>query len=405
MALNEGADLKMELCVMKFGGTCLGSAEDRDRSADLCISELAECDRAVVVVSAMGREGDPYSTDTLLGMVNDPPAGEKSCLLACGEVLAASVFADVLRRRGVEAVSVTGWNAGLRTDDRDCGADLESVETGFLRQALEKNRCVVVAGFQGMSSSGRVSTLGRGGSDVTAAAIAVALDARELLLFKKTDSVYTADPEKVPAALKVERIASEDLRQLAWQGAGIVHPRASEIAGDSGLRITVKSHDSGNRVTVIEPFVLRSGRYITGVASGPDAAQFRITCGDGSPFHEFYARSFGLVADAGVSMDMFSVLEGTALFTVPLQDSGTVKATLDRNGILFSTLSPCSKVSIVGAGMHGMRGVMARFSSALHLAGIEMLQTVDSHATISALVRMEDRDDALRALHREFLEE
>ncbi len=394
----------MDLCVMKFGGTCLATPEDREIAADRCLEELRDFDRAVVIVSAMGRRGDPYSTDTLLELVKEPIPEERSCLLACGEVLAAAVFADVLRRRGIPAISVTGWNAGLRTDERDCGADLESVERDYLLRALENHRCVVVAGFQGMSSRGRVSTLGRGGSDITATAIAAALGAGRLILFKKTDSVYTADPEKVPSAMKVERISAEDLRQLAWQGAKIVHPRASEIAGDSGISITVKSHDTGERVTEIEPFVLRSGRYITGVASGPDAAQFRIGPGGRDPHHDFYSRAFSLVAGAGVSMDMFSVMDGTAMFTVPLEDREKVDEALERAGIEYRTVHPCSKVSIVGAGMHGMQGVMARFSTALHRAGIDMLQTVDSHATISALVLLENRDAALIALHREFLE-
>jgi aspartate kinase len=392
------------LCVMKFGGTCLASDEDRERSAALCITELEQCERAVVVVSAMGRMGDPYATDTLLGMVSSPEPEEKACLLACGEVLAASVFADVLRSKGVSAQALTGWNAGLRTDDEDCGATLEKVERDFIVNSLESNECVVIAGFQGMNSRGRISTLGRGGSDITATAIAAALNADQLILFKKVDSVYTADPRMVPSAVKVSRISSEDLRQMAWQGAKIVHPRASEIAGDAGVRITVKSQETGNRVTEIEPFVIRSGRYITGVASGPDAAQFIICRSDAEELHDFYARAFGMVADAGVSMDMFSVFAERAMFTVPLEDRETVEKTLTAGGIEHSVVHPCSKVSIVGAGMHGMQGVMARFSRALHTAGINMLQTVDSHATISALVPLDSRDEALKALHREFLE-
>jgi len=389
---------------MKFGGTCLATEEDRIRSAELCIRELESCRKAVVIVSAMGRRGDPYSTDTLLEMVLSPLPQEKSCLMACGEVLSAVVFADLLRQKGISAKAITGWNAGLRTDEQPCEADLECIETEYLNASLSENNCVIVAGFQGMSSSGTISTLGRGGSDITATAISAAIDADDLIFFKKIESVYTADPGKVPEALKVERISAEDLRQLAWQGAEVVHPRASEIAGDENIRISVKSHGSGEMVTEIEPFVLRSGKYITGVASGPDAAQFRIRTDNYSSLHEFYSGAFGLVAQAGVSMDMFSVFDSTAMFTVPVNDIDEVSDILYTGGIDFETISPCSKISIVGAGMHGMKGVMARFSSALNEAGIDMLQTVDSHATISALVHLRQRDEALRALHREFLE-
>ena len=390
---------------MKFGGTCLSTEEDRQRSVDLCIGELKSYRRAVVVVSAMGRKGDPYSTDTLLELVSAPIPYEKSCLLACGEVISAAVFADMLRQRGITASAVTGWNAGLRTDEQHCEADIELIEKEYLTASLEKNDCVVVAGFQGMSSNGTVSTLRRGGSDITATAIAAALKAGELILFKKIDSVYTADPERVPGALKVDRISAEDLRQLAWQGAEVVHPKATEIAGDAGIRISVKSHRTGEPVTRIEPFVIKSGMYITGVASGSDAVQFRISTDNYASLHEFYSHAFGLVADAGVSMDMFSVFDAAAMFTVPLEDEDKVSEVLGSNGISFETISPCAKVSIVGAGMHGIKGVMARFASALDRAGIDMLQTVDSHATISGLVLLEQRDCALRTLHREFLEQ
>jgi len=394
-----------DLCVIKFGGTCLSTEEDRRRSVDLCIGEFESYRRAVVVVSAMGRKGDPYSTDTLLELVSAPIPHEKSCLLACGEVISASVFADMLRQRGISASAVTGWNAGLRTDEQHCGADIESIETKYLNESLDENDCVVVAGFQGMSSNGTVSTLGRGGSDITATAIAAALKADELILFKKIDSVYTADPERVPGAIKIDRISAEDLRQLAWQGAEVVHPKATEIAVEADIRISVMSHLTGESVTEIEPFVLRSGRYITGVASGPDAVQFRISTDNFASLHEFYSRGFGLVANAGVSMDMFSVFDTAAMFTVPIEDEDRVSEVLGSNGIAYKTISPCAKVSIVGAGMHGIKGVMARFSSALDRAGINMLQTVDSHATISALVLLDQRDEALRVLHREFLEQ
>ncbi len=390
---------------MKFGGTCLSTEEDRRRSVDLCIRELDSYHKAVVVVSAMGRKGDPYSTDTLLALVSSPISHERSCLMACGEVISAAVFADMLRQRGISATAITGWNAGIRTNEQHCEADLESVEMKYLHASLEENDCVVVAGFQGMSSRGTVSTLRRGGSDITATAIAASLDADELMLFKKIDSVYTADPERVPGALKIERISAEDLRQLAWHGAEVVHPRASEIAGDAGIRISVKSHRTGEPVTEIEPFIIKSGMYITGVASGSDAVQFRIRTDNYTSMHEFYTHAFGLVADAGVSMDMFTVFDAAAMFTVPLQDEERVSEVLGENGILYETISPCAKVSIVGAGMHGIKGVMARFSAALDKAGIDMLQTVDSHATISALVHLQLRDEAMRALHREFLEQ
>jgi aspartate kinase len=208
----------------------------------------------------------------------------------------------------------------------------------------------------------------------------------------------------VPGAFRIERISSEDLRQMSWQGAGIVHPRAAEIAGEAGIPVEIRRHSSGDAVTRIEPFAIRGGRYITGVAAGPVVSRVRVSLGAWTSLREFYARVFGMVADAGVSMDMFSVMDGTAVFTVPTEHAARVRDMLTAGSFEVDTIEPCSKVSIVGAGMHGMKGVMARFARALDRAGIDMLQTVDSHATISALVRLEQRDEALQTLHAEFLE-
>jgi len=391
--------------VLKFGGTCLAEASGRDTAVERCRQLVSSGSRVVAVVSAMGRLGDAYSTDTLLGLVSDPPEPEKACLLACGEVIAASVMADALRRSGLRSVAVTGWSAGLLTDGEHCDAGVASVRTEAIRGALQDNDCIVVAGFQGLGTNGGVSLLGRGGSDVTAVALAAALGADRLILYKTIDSVYTADPTRVPDAVKVETISAEDLRQMAWQGAEVVHPRASEIAVEAGIRIEIRNHGSGRGVTTVEPYVLRSGRYITGVASGAPVAQFTVRKGSGGNLHGFYRQVFGSVAEAGISMDMFSVVDGLALFTVPMQDRQAVSAVLEGAGLSGSFVEYCSKVSIVGAGMHGMKGVMSRFTGALDRAGIDMLQTVDSHATISALVPLPSRDMALRALHREFIEE
>ena len=393
------------LCVMKFGGTCLASVEDRKISLQYCVQQLLKHDKLIVVVSAMGRKGDPYATDTLLEMVSSPSKIEKACLMATGEIISATVLADMLRFEGVSAKAVTGWNAGIRTNEKNCDSNIESIDKMVLQAVLEEHDCIVVAGFQGMGKNGTVSTLGRGGSDITAIALAAALDADEVQLYKKIDSVFTADPDIVPGVMSLKKISSEDLRQLAWHGAEVVHPRASEIAGDTGVKINILSHSTGELVTEIEPFVIRRGKYITGVASGPDVTQYRIRKTDEITPHEFYSIAFGIVAEASVSMDMFSVFGSTAMFTVPCEQSETVSEVLSGNKIEFEIISPCAKVSIVGAGMHGIKGVMAKFSSALDQAGIDMLQTVDSHATISALVLLDQRDCALRALHREFLEE
>ena len=392
-----------KLLVAKFGGTSLETPDNRLLAVEHCRKLLEETEKLVVVVSAMGRVGDPYATDTLLDLLPGcAGTREKDRLMACGEVISAVVMASALRQGGLSSEALTGWEAGIETDGVSGNARIVSVDTGRIMESLEENRVVVIAGFQGQAPGGHLNTLGRGGTDTTAVILGVALKADEVMLFKTVDSVYTADPEKVPSVRKIKRISAEDLRQMAWQGAKVVHPRAAEAALSSGLSLQVRSFSSGKVVTDVLPDPLEDTRYIVGVASGAVVTGFTVQ-GAGKP-SAFFAMLFRSVAESGVSMDMFSVHGCTASFTVPIESTEEVSSLLESRELSFSTVSPCVKVSIVGAGMHGLRGVMARFCEALDRSGIDALQTVDSHATISALVHLDKRDTALSQLHREFIE-
>lgn len=392
-----------KLLVAKFGGTSLASIENRERMVEHCVSLLDETEKLVVVVSAMGREGDPYSTDSLLRLIPETTGEkEKDRLMACGEVISALVVAAAIREKDVAAEALTGWEAGICTDGVSGDARIVSIDTTRINAALSENRIVVVAGFQGLGPLGILNTLGRGGTDTSAVVLGVALEANEVLLYKTVNSVYTADPEKVPAAQELFRISSEDLRQMAWQGAKVVHPRAVEVASSADLALKVKSFYSGKTVTEVITEPLEDTKYIMGVAAGKTVTGFTVD-GSGSP-SVFFSRLFRCIADAGISMDMFSVFECSASFTVPVESADTVKLLVEENDWFCKTVTPCVKVSIVGAGMHGLKGVMARFCEALERVNVDALQTVDSHATISALVYLEYRDQALQELHKEFIE-
>lgn len=395
--------MQKKLLVAKFGGTSLTSAEERDSAVNHCRLLLQESEKLVVVVSAMGRSGDPYATDTLLDLVSSEAGKrEKDRLMICGEVISALVTASALRDGGISAEALTGWEAGICTDGVSGDARIVSVDTARIEESLAGHSVVVIAGFQGIAPLGHLNTLGRGGTDTSAVVLGVALGADEVLLYKTVDSVYTADPDRVPAARELSRISAEDLRQMAWQGAKVVHPRAAEAALAAEIPLRVKSFRTGKVVTEVTSEPLEDTRYIVGVASGPVVTGFRVE-GSGSP-SSFFAELFRKVSDSGISMDMFSVFDCSAAFTVPLDSTGMVKNLLENMNLRYTTLSPCVKVSIVGAGMHGLRGVMARFCEALHRIHADALQTVDSHATISALVRLDQRDIALQELHREFIE-
>jgi aspartate kinase len=395
--------LQKKLLVAKFGGTSLSDTRKRYTVVKHCASLLRESEKLVVVVSAMGRSGDPYATDTLLDLVSaDSSVYEKDRLMVCGEVISALVLASALRDNGIGAEALTGWEAGIATDGESGNARIVSVDTVRIQEILSRHRVVVISGFQGLSPDGCLNTLGRGGTDTSAVVLGIALCADEVLLYKTVDSVYTADPEKVPSARELSVISSEDLRQMAWQGAKVVHPRAAEAAQASDTVLKVRSFHSGDVVTEVVKEPLEGTDYIVGVASGQVVTGFTVA-GTGKP-SVFFARLFREIADSGVSMDMFSVFECTASFTVPIGSSNDVGGILDSMELQYTTVGPCTKVSIVGAGMHGLKGVMARFCEALERVDINALQTVDSHATISALVLLDQRDRALQELHREFVE-
>ena len=395
--------MQKKLLVAKFGGTSLDSKRNRVTAANHCSMLLQEAEKLVVVVSAMGRTGDPYATDTLLDLVSaESTIREKDRLMICGEVISALVMASALRDNGISAEALTGWEAGISTDGVSGNARILSIDTARIEESLCSHSVVVIAGFQGVAPMGHLNTLGRGGTDTSAVVLGVALEADEVLLYKTVDSIYTADPEKVPLAQELSVISAEDLRQMAWQGAKVIHPRAAEAALSSDLTLKVRSFRSGEVVTEVVAKHLEDRRYIVGVASGSVVTGFTVT-GSGKP-SSFFAGLFRRIADSGISMDMFSVFNCSAAFTVPEEFTRDVGQLLDSMNLQYTTIGSCVKVSIVGAGMHGLRGVMARFCEALERVDVNALQTVDSHATISALVLLDQRERALQELHREFIE-
>ncbi len=395
--------MQKKLLVAKFGGTSLNSEQNRNTAVKHCASLLGEAEKIVVVVSAMGRLGDPYATDTLLDLLpTESSTREKDRLMICGEVISALVMASTLRDNGIDAEALTGWEAGISTDGVSGDARIVSIDTARIKESLSNHSVVVIAGFQGIAPLGHLNTLGRGGTDTSAVILGIALEADEVLLYKTVDSIFTADPARVPDAKELSVISAEDLRQMAWQGAKVVHPRAAEATLAAELTLKVRSFCTGQVVTEVVSEPLENSRYIVGVAAGQVVTGFTVT-GSGKP-SSFFAQLFRRIADCKISMDMFSVFSCSAAFTVPAESTGEVMNLLDSMGLGYTTVKQCVKVSIVGAGMHGLKGVMARFCEALERVGIDAIQTVDSHATISALVLLDQRDDALQELHREFIE-
>lgn len=402
----------MRIIVQKFGGTSVATPEARRAAARHVAAAVDAGYRPVVVVSAMGRAGDPYATDTLLELArreyrNTAPR-ELDLLASCGEIIAAVLMANTIRSLGHPAVALTGGQAGIITDRRFTDARILRVEPEGVIRRLGEGDVVVVAGFQGVTEDGDVTTLGRGGSDTTAAALAVALRAEAVDIYTDVDGVYTADPRMVPDARPLEAVSYEEVAQMAVQGARVVHPRAVEIAMRGNVPVRVRSTFADGPGTLIThswqvqsaSAAIGEARVITGVVHMPGMTLLRVwPPADGAGGDRSMFRA---LADAGISLDMINVSPDRKAFIVKDEHREAACRILEGLGARCESVPGCAKVTVVGMGMRGVPGVMAAIVEALEGAGVNILLSVDSHMTISCLVPGDQMEVAVRALHERF---
>jgi aspartate kinase len=399
----------MRILVQKFGGTSVATPEVREQAIEHVMEALRNGYAVVVVVSAMGRKGSPYATDTLLQLVDhgECEARELDLLMSCGEIISAVVLSSALRERGLDTCVLTGGQAGIVTNDEFTNASILTIHPKRIRSELEQGKIVIVTGFQGITAEGEITTLGRGGSDTTATALGVALDAEIVDIFTDVEGIMTADPRIVGDAKRLHQVTYTEICNLAYQGAKVIHPRAVEIAMQKNIPIRVRStlsKDEGTLVTSqaeLDRLEARglADRLITGVTQTVNITQIKVAV---SPSKGNQLQIFKAMADHGISVDFISVTPTGVAFTVTNQEISKAIQVLRELGYEPETLANCAKVSVVGAGIAGVPGVMAKIVEALSDEGIEILQSADSHTTIWCLVREEDMALAVRALHAKF---
>ncbi|KRW91616.1 aspartate kinase [Alicyclobacillus tengchongensis] len=400
----------MKIVVQKFGGTSVATPESRRAAYRHIEQAKADGYAVVVVVSAMGRRGDPYATDSLLSLLESSEASaapanlrERDMLMACGEIISAVVFAQELRARGHKVRAMTGAQAGILTSSDFGNARILDVRTDALHKALADGEIAIVAGFQGADEDGDVTTLGRGGSDTTATALGVALHAEVVDIFTDVSGIMTADPRIVDDARQLAQVTYTEICNMAYQGAKVIHPRAVELAMQGNVPIRVRStmsDDPGTLVTQAARRLEHSSVFdqsVTGIAHTPNVAQI-VVRGEGIGSSSI----FQLMAEHQISLDFISVTPTEVAFTVPDGLADTAVHHLSQLGYRSQVRRGCAKVSAVGAGMMGVPGVMARIVDALASSGIDILQSADSHTTIWVLVDGSQMADAVRALHRAF---
>lgn len=400
----------MSLIVAKFGGTSVGSPNRIKQVAKRLVNMKRAGDDVVAVVSAMGK-----STDDLLELartVNDkPPAREMDMLLSTGEQVSMSILAMAIEALGVPAVSLTGWQVGIVTDDLHTKAKIEQVNPGRIEQELAQGRIVIVAGFQGVTEHGDVTTLGRGGSDTTAVAIAAGIDADTCEIYSDVDGVYTADPRIAPHARKLDAISYEEMLELAACGSGVLQMRSVEFARTYGVVIHCRSTFSDEPGTLVkEADEDMESAIISGITF--DKSEAKVTIRDVPDSLGVATRVFTPLADANVNIDM--IIQNTSenghtdiSFTTPVSEIFKVREILAgvMNELGARDLEideSIAKVSIVGTGMKSNPGVAAKMFRTLAENGINISMISTSAIRTSVVVSGEYAKDAVRYLHTAF---
>lgn len=395
----------MKILIQKFGGTSVSTEEKRKMVVKKVLKAREDGYSPVLVVSAMGRKGEPYATDTLLSMIDSEFKKENplssDLLMSCGEIITTVIVSNQLQNVGLTATPLTGGQAGIITDNQFTNAELVRVDTKNLLNLLSENKIPVIAGFQGKTEDGYVTTLGRGGSDVTASIIGVALEAEAIEIYTDVDGIMTADPRIVKNASLIDEISYNEVFQFADQGAKVIHPRAVEIAMKANIPLIIKNTMTESLGTVISNDETDNHlNIITGITHLSNRTQINVLK-DNNNISGFL-NLLNVLADAKISIDLITVLPNQKMFTICKEDFDKLNDLLKLNQISYTSIDNCSKIAIIGSRMQGIPGVMAKIINTLNKENIEVLQTADSNATIWCLVNSLDTEKAIIALHKEF---
>lgn len=392
------------LIVQKYGGTSVGTLERIDEVAKKVAKSKKTCDKLVVVVSAMSGV-----TNELIEFAHhfskNPSGREMDMLLSSGERVTSSLLAIALNEMGLKAVAFSGRNAGIITDDVYTKARIEYIDTTNINKALEEDYIVVVAGFQGIDKMGNVTTLGRGGSDLSAVALAGALDADLCEIYTDVDGVYTTDPRIEPKAKKLDKISYEEMLELASLGAKVLQNRSVELAKKLNVKLVTRSSFNENEGTIITKEDSMEKALVSGIALDKNQARITLRNVDDKP--GIAAEIFETLANENINVDMIiqnAGVDGSTnlSFTVPENEldlaTSAVKKVLGQNAFI-ETDSAVVKVSVVGVGMKSHSGVASAAFKALASENINIQMISTSEIKISVIVHEKYGELAVRVLH------
>ena len=401
----------MSLIVQKFGGTSVRDAERVMNVARIVTDTYAKGNDVVVVVSAQGD-----TTDDLIAKaeVINPKASkrEKDMLLAAGEQISIALLAMAIEKLGYHATSLLGWQAGFETSTAHTAARIKRVNAERIRDALDKRNIVVVAGFQGLDRRGDITTLGRGGSDTSAVAIAAAMHADLCQIYTDVEGVYTADPRKVENARKLKEISYDEMLELATLGAQVLNNRSVEMAKKYNIELEVLSSLTNAPGTIVKETTKMEKMLISGVAKDTDVARISVIGVPNIPGIAF--KMFSKLSAKDINVDIILQSIGhdgkkDISFTVAKSRGQEAVAALEDYMVSHGAKEmlyddQVAKISIVGAGMESHAGVAAKMFEALYDAQINIQMIATSEIKVSVLIDIEDADKAVKAIHRKFFD-
>ncbi len=395
------------LIVKKFGGTSVANKERMYNVANRCIEDYKKGNDVVVVLSAMGKY-----TDELIDMAKDmnpnPPKREMDMLYTIGEQMSVALMSMVMNNLGVPAISLNAFQVAMHTTSVYGNARLKRIDSERIRHELDQRKIVIVTGFQGINKFDDYTTLGRGGSDTTAVALAAALNADACEIYTDVDGVYTADPRKVPSARKLDQITYDEMLELATLGAGVLHNRSVELAKKQGVQLVVRSSLNTSEGTVVKEDKKMEKMLVSGVAADKDAARVALIGLKDEPGVAF--RLFNHLARHNINVDMILQSVGRdstkdISFTVEVDNADEAVEIIERHFHEYEKLDVeknVVKVSIVGAGMMSNAGVAAKMFEALYDQGINIKMISTSEIRVSVLIDEKYAEKAMNAVHDKF---
>ncbi len=395
----------MRIIIQKFGGTSVSTKDRRGQVVSKVKAAIEKGFSPVLVVSAMGRKGEPYATDTLLSLVDNNFKRNNlqatDMLMCCGELISSVVMSNTLINEGIESIPLTGGQAGIITNEKFSEAELICTNVENILKIIEEGKVPVVTGFQGMTQDGYFTTLGRGGSDTSACILGEALNAESIEIYTDVDGIMTADPRIVKEATLISSMSYNEIFQLADQGAKVIHPKAVDCARKANIPIVIKNTMSNCDGTIINNNGNNSNKIISGITHLNNRTQVTIKLKDNKN-NEKYRYLLNILAENKISLDLINIFPTEQIFTIDSSRKEKLREVLNKINLVYNFTDNCSTIAMVGIGMRGVPGIMAKIMNTLAENSIEILQTADSNMTIWCLIKSEHVDKALNLLHKAF---